>query len=134
MNTNQIKEYKTDLKLTKRQREILIGLLLGDGHLETQNGGRTYRLKVEQNIVRADYVNWLYQNFKKWILSGPQVKEKFDGRTKKKTVNVYFNTMSHGAFRFYAQQFYQDKKKVVPKQIGRWLTPLSLAIWFMDDG
>ena len=29
-------------------------------------------------------------------------------------------------------QFYVDGKKVVPKNI--FLTPLSLAIWFMDDG
>ena len=31
--------------------------------------------------------------------------------------------------------FYQDKIKVIPKNISKILTsPLSLAIWFMDDG
>jgi hypothetical protein len=31
--------------------------------------------------------------------------------------------------------FYLDGKKVVPSQISELLkTPLSLAVWFMDDG
>jgi len=36
--------------------------------------------------------------------------------------------------RFYGQQFYELKKKVIPALIERMLAPLSLAIWFMDDG
>ena len=47
-HSRDIEEYKQHLKLTRTQREVLVGLLLGDGHLETQNGGRTYRLKIEQ--------------------------------------------------------------------------------------
>ena len=46
----------------------------------------------------------------------------------------WFNTHYSGSFRSYAQQFYQGKKKIVPKLISHWLTPLALAIWFMDDG
>ena len=31
--------------------------------------------------------------------------------------------------------FYVNKKKIVPKNIKEWLTsPLSLAVWYMDDG
>lgn len=126
MNTNKIKEYKKDLKLVKKQREILIGLMLGDGHLETQNKGRTYRLKVEQSIRHKKYVDWLYENFKEWVLTKPKINSSSN--------SMFFNTVSHGSFRFYAQQFYQDRKKIVPKQIYKWLTPLALAVWYMDDG
>ena len=45
MNTKEISEKKKDLKLSERQRELIVGLLLGDGHLETQNGGGTDRVK-----------------------------------------------------------------------------------------
>ncbi|MBI5765884.1 hypothetical protein HZA71_01505, partial [Candidatus Falkowbacteria bacterium] len=34
----------------------------------------------------------------------------------------------------YGQQFYTQGRKIVPKLIYRWLTPLTFAIWFMDDG
>ena len=30
--------------------------------------------------------------------------------------------------------FYVNKKKIIPKNLGEYLTPLSLAIWFMGDG
>jgi hypothetical protein len=134
MNTNKIKEYKKSLKLSSIQREIIIGLILGDGHLETQNNGKTYRLKIEQSIKSIEYIDWLYDNFREWVLTEPKEKIKKDIRFKKDVINVYFNTVSHSAFRFYANQFYNGKKKIVPKLIYRWLTPLSIASWFMDDG
>lgn len=132
MHSNQIENYKKRLKLTKRQREIIIGKLLGDGHLETLDNGRTYRLKIEHSLSQKEYVDWLYQEFKEWVRTPPQIKfQKVNGKIFKK---YWFNTLSHGSFRFYAQQFYRDKRKCVPKLIHRWLTPLALAVWFMDDG
>ncbi len=47
MYSREIKNRKKHLKLLEKQSEILVGLLLGDGHLETQKKGRTYRLKME---------------------------------------------------------------------------------------
>ena len=129
MNTKEIREYKANLKLSKRQRDILVGLLLGDGHLESQNNGRTYRLKVEHSMEQEDYVNWLYKEFKEWVNSKPYYKKRFNGQE-----SVGFTTYSHGAFRFYGKQFYPIRKKVIPEMIGKILNPIGLAIWFMDDG
>ena len=120
-----LEAYKETLKLTRVQRETLVGLLLGDAHLETQNRGRTYRLKIEQSDKHAAYVQHLYTLFEAWVLTPPQ---------QKSTGKWWFQTISHGAFRYYAQQFYRDGRKVVPAQIHRLLKPRSLAYWFMDDG
>jgi hypothetical protein len=47
-NSNLFKEYKKSLKaLTDIQLEASIGLLLGDANLQTQNKGKTYRLRFE---------------------------------------------------------------------------------------
>ena len=124
-HSREIEEYKQTLKLNRTQREVLVGLLLGDGHLETQNGGRTYRLKVEQSGQHQAYVQHLYELFQAWVLTPPQPKK--DGKW-------WFQTVSHGAFRFYAQQFYHEGRKAVPKIIHRLLKPRGLACWFMDDG
>ena len=49
--------------------------------------------------------------------------------------NYYFQTRSVGEFRFYGQIFYdKNGKKVIPRFISKLLTPLALAVWFMDDG
>ena len=129
MNLNSIKEYKKSLKLNQKQKEVLVGLLLGDGHLATQNGGRTYALKIEHSVKQRAYVDWLYELYKKWVRTPPQIKYR-EGEP----FSYYFSTYAHGAFRFYGQQFYLNGKKVVPHLIGKLLTPLGLAIWFMDDG
>lgn len=132
MRSNQIEKYKQGLKLTPKQREILIGLLLGDGHLETQNDGLTYRLKIEHCQAQKDYVKWLYNNFREWVLTPPQEKIKEINHIAVK--NIWFNTVSHISFRYYGSQFYCHKRRKVPKYIGKLLKPLTLAVWFMDDG
>lgn len=118
-------------KISVRQKQIIVGKLLGDGQLETVNG-RTYRLKIEHSIKQKDYVDWLYQELKDFTSSAPKIKlQKVQGQEYNK---IWFNTRYSGSLRFYAKQFYRNGRKVVPKLIYRWLTPLSLAVWFMDDG
>ena len=128
MNTKEIREQKKNLELSKRQRELIVGLLLGDGHLETQNDGRTYRLKVEHGSAQRDYLVWLAKEFQEWLPSDWYEKQRGE------KVVYGFTSVSHPAFRFYAQQFYQNGKKRMPPLIKRLLSPLSLAIWFLDDG
>ncbi len=128
MNTKEIREKKNGLELSKRQRELLVGLLLGDGHLETRDAGRTYRLKVEHGAAQREYLEWLAREFQEWILSG-----RYEKRRGEKVV-YGFTTVNHPAFRFYGAQFYRDGRKRIPPLIKRLLTPLALAIWFLDDG
>lgn len=132
MNTKEIRVLAESVKLTDQQGEILVGLLLGDGHLETQNQGRTFRLKVEHAISQKEYTDWLYEYFKNISLTKPQLKlQMVAGKMREK---YWFSTISTGTLRFYAQLFYVNRKKVVPKIIAKLASPLSLAVWFMDDG
>ena len=119
--------------MNEKQRSIMVGTLLGDGHLETQNQGRTYRLKIEHSIKQKDYTDFLYRNFKSWANDVPKEKKKVV-RGKIYT-NYYFQTRNVGEFRFYGQIFYdKNGKKVIPDFIDKLLSPLALAVWFMDDG
>ena len=118
------------LKLTKRQKEIIVGLLLGDGHLETQDNGRTYRLKVEHGPSQYEYVLWLFKELENLI----RAEHPFEKKAKDGRVSFGFTTYSLGILRFCGQQFYADGKKQIPSLISKLLTPLSIAVWFMDDG
>ncbi len=133
MHSLAIGAYKKSLSLTQEQREILVGLLLGDACLETQNKGRTYRLKIEQSARHGPYVRHLYEVFRPWVLTPPRTKE-CTASNGSKSLSWAFHTVSHTAFRFYAHQFYDGAKKRVPRLIHRWLTSRGLAYWFMDDG
>lgn len=132
MRSNEIENYKKILKLSELQKQVLVGTLLGDGCLETQNQGRTYRLKIEHSIAQKDYVDWKYQVFKEFTLSEPRIHKRISYSAIRS--NYCFSTVSHGSLRFYGQQFYRNGKKVMPGLIGKMLTPLALAVWFMDDG
>lgn len=118
-------------KITPKQKQIIIGELLGDGCIETANG-RTFRLKIEHSYKQQEYVDWLYAELENLASAPPKVKlQTVRGKEYKK---YWFNTAYSASYRFYYHQFYPAGKKVVPKLIHRWLTPLTLAIWYMDDG
>ena len=138
-------EMKKNLKLTLLQKKILAGILLGDAHLSTQNNGKTYRLHVYQSEKHKEYVFHLYEIFEEWCLSKPQIIQRTykSGVYKgKKATMISFKTISSGSFRFYAHSFintfFTGKNgkltKKLPKLIHRWLNPISLAYWYMDDG
>src|SRR5439155_19368049 len=97
VRSRTIEDYKQRLNLTDRQREVLVGLLLGDGCLETANRGRTYRLKVEQSHFHQAYVYHLYEVFQEWVLTPPRHRAVVSrGHSSE---NWLFQTVSHGAFR-----------------------------------
>lgn len=132
MRSRVIEAYKSNLTLSDVQREMLVGILLGDACLETQNASRTFRLKVEQGMAHADYVRHLYEMFRGWVLSPPRPKQ---GQTRGvTTTNLAFQTVSHHELRLFGELFYRERRKAVPVGIEQLLTPRALAYWFMDDG
>lgn len=127
------KSDSTPLKLSNVQREVLVGILLGDGHLESRSNNRSFRLKVEQSAKHRAYVEHLFHVFENWTTSPVKFKvRKTSGRSS--STSCWFRTKSDVSFRFYFHQFYSAGKKSVPKLIHRWLTPRSIAYWYMDDG
>lgn len=132
MRSRAIEAYRTTLRLTDVQREIVVGVLLGDAHLETQNDGRSYRLKIEQGIHHAEYVRHLHSEFREWVLTPVRPKM---GKTKGViTLNLAFQTLSHEELSSYGRLFYRARRKIVPDTIRDIATARMLAYWYMDDG
>lgn len=133
MHSRAIEQYKRGLQLSGTHHEILVGLLLGDACLETQNGGRTYRLKIEQSARHEAYVHHIYSLFGEWVLTPPRrrVRRASNGTL---SINWAFQTVSHEAFQPYGLQFYAGGRKKVPELISDWLGPRAFAYWYMDDG
>ena len=132
MRSKKIEELKNKINLSERQRSIIVGTLIGDGHLETMDNGRTYRLKITHSVKQKEYTEWLYDELKSLVRTPPQKKTK--GGADKIYEEYWFNTYSLGSLRFYGQQFYVGGYKTVPKIIGKLINPLAIAVWFMDDG
>lgn len=126
-NSLEIRNFRRSVTLSERQKQILIGSLLGDGCLILNSWGKHYRFQVEQNEAHKNYVYWLYEEFKDFILSKPMYHPSV--RSWK------FRTVSHPDFTGIASHFYHGRVKIIPHNIGMMLNnPLTLAIWAMDDG
>ena len=109
------------------QEAILLGSLLGDGTLRRQ-GTRTHALfEVNHSIASKEYVDWKYAQFKSYVRTPPKARK---GRGKR--IAYRFTTRSLPVFTQYYERFYGTGKKRIPQDIA--LNPLSLAVWFMDDG
>lgn len=134
MRSRILEAYKNILTLNHVQQEVLVGLMLGDGHLEYSATTHRARLKVEQQEKMKEYVEWLYTIFQPWIRGTIQTKVQSLKTTGRSYRKYYFTTYRHELMAQYHQLFYKGKIKIVPHDIHDLLTPLGLAIWFMDDG
>lgn len=121
------------MSLSAFQREVLIGTLLGDGHLE--RNGRHVRLKVDHAVAQKEYVWWKYHAFQSHAAAPPQTVQFIDRRNGATRNHCRFATRSLIDFDEYHALFYSDRMKVIPQIVqDERLTPLTLAVWYMDDG
>ena len=132
-----LKRYKQQLtSLSKVEMQVAIGIMLGDASLQTQDGGKSYRLKVLQGDKNKDYLFHLCTVFSRWILSPPSPQNrqsKITGRNLKAWGN---QTISHKGFNILAKIFLDErgKKRISPNLVKEHLTDRGLAYWLMDDG
>ncbi len=116
-------------ELTKKQKELIIGCVLGDGHVRKLAGRQYAFLEINHSIKAKEYVEWKYSLLKEIVKSPPQKRRQNKGIFKEA---YRFTTRQHPFIEEVYKKFYKDGKKVIPK--GFTLTPFILAVWFMDDG
>ena len=118
---------------SSREKEIIIGTILGDAHIALL---KTHaRLEINHSEKQKDYVFWKYNEFPNRVGAKPHEIHIADSRYNKIYKQWRFSTKIHPEFTGLHRMFYKKGKKVIPKNIGLLLTsPLSLAVWFMDDG
>ena len=121
-------ERKNDLIISEEQHQVLLGIMLGDGHLELAKNKKSARLKIEQSIEKRVYIEHLYQLFKSWSVS------KIRLATHEKGINLTFSTLYSPDLLKYHQMFYKGTTRVIPQGIENEFTARSFAYLFMDDG
>src|SRR3989338_6002614 len=114
--------------LGKKQKEVLIGLILGDGFLQA-TGKRNARLRLEHSSKQKSYLDWKVEVFKNFMQSEPKRMDRFHP-TWRKTYS-YYRCQSHATpvFGKFRRLFYRDNRKVIPKNIQSLLkAPQTLAV------
>lgn len=115
------------LDVSDKQVEILVGCLLGDAYL-TKLG----KIQIEQSDKQEGYIKWKHQELASVSYSGLKEVIRFDKTDNRVTKSFRFWTRQF--FRSWRDKFYREDRKIFPIELNEWITPLSIAVWYMDDG
>lgn len=121
--------------ISKFQQEVIAGSLLGDGRLESRSKQESARLRIHHGWKQKDIVFWKYRILENLVSIPPKKivcwKNPRDGSD---YYSWYFHTRTISEFKMLYKAFYPKGKKILPENISTLLTPVSLAVWVMDDG
>lgn len=126
------------MNLTEKDKSILIGLLLGDGYI-TDKG----RIEIEHCLKQEEYCIYKAKllhsvcggtdiNVHKYERTHSARKDGKQWKTKTFTT-VSFSKQSQ-SFIPIREMLYRDRKKVFSDEVLSHLTPLGIALWWLDDG
>jgi hypothetical protein len=145
LNINFTRSFHTKVRASKRigphnedVLSVIVGSLLGDSYGSRRSGEGT-RFCYKQSIVHKEYLFWLYQFFyTKGYCSNLEPRKYTrilkNGSEVKQHYGYEFNTFTFRSFNWIYDMFYRKGKKIISTEIEKYLTPLALAVWIMDDG
>lgn len=116
-------------KLSKEQKSLLIGLLLGDGTISSN-----YVFKLSHSEAQREFLEWKIDLLNKFGFKNNGVKEYISTCGYNKGNKVLYSQMSLNPTIKALRRTVYTPKKHITRRLLNWLTPIGLAIWYMDDG
>lgn len=105
---------------------IVVGSILGDGHVTPENVRGESQLWFKYCNKSLQYLSWLHKELR--LIGVYRIKPK-NGYNQHQFRT--FRSKDIGRLR---RLFYPSGIKIIPGGINFLLSPLSVAIWYMDDG
>lgn len=133
------KPIKVALCLTAEQKSLITGSLLGDGTMRIGKGCVHANFKVEQCLKQEAFVRWKYGILQPFVYTEPKLRFSRTSSGERYEKSWWFRTIRHPLLteiyhEFYEGDGYRAGRKYIRHDIAKYLDPLSLAVWIMDDG
>lgn len=135
----KIRQDKFPSLFTEEQKQIIDGILLGDGWLSNPNlgnGNKNSYLGIEHSSDQYEYLKHIHKNLQPYsykIYNKTRPNPFAIKETHKKNIeSCGFHTAQLEIFTKLRKKWYPNNKKIVPKDLD--LTWQTLAYWFCDDG
>lgn len=127
------KRQSKSIKLTQNQKETLFGTLLGDGNLRMFKKGKNASGKIEHCEKQLEFIKFKHKILEN-LSADIYLSNRIDNRFINSNYIAYsFRINTNPDLNIFYNMFYNNGKKFIPKDLSL-LTPLAIAIWFMDDG
>lgn len=120
---------KIKKKLSKEQKSLLIGLLIGDGTISSN-----FVFKLSHSIEQKEYLEWKVKLLDKFKIKNNGIKEYISTCGYNTGKKVLYSQMSVIPTIKALRRTVYIPKKTITRRLLNWLTPLEIAIWYMDDG
>jgi recombination protein RecA len=119
----------------KQKREIIFACCLGDGCI-CKTKINTLSLAIHHGAKQEDYLRWKTEliNSTKSFNSFATIQTRLNKLNDKTFVEYMSRWNDTKNLRLYYKRLYSNNKKHVNNALQYMLSPISLAIWFMDDG
>lgn len=115
-------------KLSKEQKSLLIGLLLGDGTISSN-----CVFKLSHSEAQREYLEWKVGLLDVHGIKNNGVKEYISSCGYNTGKKVLYSQMSlNPTIKALRRTVYTPKKHITRKLLN-WITPLGLAIWYVDE-
>lgn len=120
--------------MKQKQKNAVIGMILGDAYLQ-KTGAHNARLRLEHSLKQKTYLEEKVAMLKDYFPGKIQALERFHQKWGKSYQYVRIQSHSSPEFGKIYRLFYKNSQKGIPNTITKLLhEPITLAIWFMDDG
>ena len=117
-------------KITKESRNLLIGMLLGDGTISNNNV-----FKIAHSESQKDYLEWKVKQLNECGIRNNGIKSYIKTRGYNIGVPVYYTQLNIIPFiKVLRRVFYKGKKILGNRKLLNRLSSREIAIWYMDDG
>lgn len=116
--------------LTGTLRDVLVGSLLGDGHLKAVSPN-TAVFDERHSVKQEPYITWKARAFGPYFKSFYRWNKKSGDKT---YTGCGFRSVTCARLKPFHDLFYPGGKRIFPANLPELITPLALAVWFMDDG
>lgn len=117
-------------KFNKESRNLLIGLLIGDGTISNNNV-----FKIAHCEAQKDYLEWKINQLKSCGIRNNGIKSYIKTKGFNIGVPVYYTQLNTIPFiKILRRVFYKGKKIIGNRKLLNRLSAKEIAIWYMDDG
>lgn len=118
--------------LSDQARAVILGTLLGDGSLKVQNKYSNANLQIRHSETQKEYLLWKAEMLKEIAGDKSVSVQKADGYGKKRRWRFVSRRLP-SLTDLYRLTHKRNKLRIRRKWLNQ-MTPLSLAVWWCDDG
>lgn len=118
--------------LSDEAKAIILGSILGDGSLKIQKNYSNADLQIRHSEVQKDYLLWKAKALQEIAGDSSIFVQKADGYSKNKKMR-FASRRTPSLTEIYRLTHKQNKLRIERKWLNQ-MTPLSLTIWWCDDG